>query len=210
MSKVFIVGLPRTGTTSVCVACLSLGYKTAHTAYTRDTFRDAQVIADTPIFNDYKQLSVLYPDAKYIYLDRDLSLWLPSIAQLLTRMSSNLFSEKGGFNDTIKRCYLETFSGLTANNTEDYAFLTQCYEGHKHTALDFFKAQKLTHLLLNLSKPDAMQQLATYLGVDSGAKMPFLNKKGKVTAWNAIRDPLKIASTRQGKVDKDELLLVNV
>ncbi|KAF7771505.1 hypothetical protein PCIT_a4098 [Pseudoalteromonas citrea] len=187
-----------------------MGYKTAHTAYTRNTFREAQVIADTPIFNDYKQLSVLYPDAKYIYLDRELSLWLPSIAQLLTRMSSNLFSEKGGFNDTIKRCYLETFSGLTADNTDDYAFLTQCYEAHKHTALDFFKAQRLSHLVLNLTKPDAMQQLAAFLGVNSGAKMPFLNKKGKVTAWNAIRDPLKIASTRQGKVDKDELLLVNV
>jgi hypothetical protein len=207
MSKIFIIGLPRTGTTSVCVACLNLGYKTAHTAYTRNTFRDAQVIADTPIFNDYKRLSMLYPDAKYIYLDRELSLWLPSIAQLLTRMSSNLLSEKGGFNDTIKRCYLETFSGLNIHNVSDYAFLSQCYQSHKNNVMKFFESRQVDYLILNLAHTGSIQALASFLKVNCDIPMPFLNKKGKVTAWNTIQNPLKVASTRQGKVDKDEVLL---
>jgi len=54
--KIWIIGLPRTATTSVCVAMLDLGYKTAHTSYTKTCFKHAQVIADTPIFCDYQQL----------------------------------------------------------------------------------------------------------------------------------------------------------
>jgi hypothetical protein len=54
--KIFIIGLPRSGTTSICSVMLELGYSVAHTAYTQKTFDNAQVIADTPIFADYKQL----------------------------------------------------------------------------------------------------------------------------------------------------------
>ncbi|MEM7388342.1 MAG: sulfotransferase, partial [Pseudomonadota bacterium] len=47
-SKIFIIGLPRTGTTSICNSFLQLGYKTAHTAYTQQAITTADVIADTP------------------------------------------------------------------------------------------------------------------------------------------------------------------
>jgi hypothetical protein len=82
MNKIFIIGLPRTGTTSVCAAMLTLGFRVAHTAYTVRAFDEAQVIADTPIFNDYQQLDQAYPKAKFIYLERSLKNWLPSIQQL--------------------------------------------------------------------------------------------------------------------------------
>ncbi|HBY85576.1 MAG TPA: sulfotransferase family protein, partial [Colwellia sp.] len=54
--KIFIIGLPRTATTSVCLAMLEQGFKTAHNAYTQDSFSQAQVLADTPIFCDYQTL----------------------------------------------------------------------------------------------------------------------------------------------------------
>ena len=80
--KIFIIGLPRTATTSVCVAMLELGFKTAHTAYTNQAMNDAQVIADTPVFCDYQLLDKTYPNAKFIYLTREFSSWLPSITIL--------------------------------------------------------------------------------------------------------------------------------
>ncbi|WP_164835569.1 sulfotransferase, partial [Pseudoalteromonas sp. TB51] len=45
MSKIFIIGLPRTGTTSVCHAFLEFGIATAHTAYTSHCFENATAIA---------------------------------------------------------------------------------------------------------------------------------------------------------------------
>jgi hypothetical protein len=206
--KVFIVGLPRTGTTSVCVAALHLGFRTAHTAYTRNTFKNAQVIADTPVFNDYQTLSHIYPNSRFIYLERDLQLWLPSISQLLQRMSTNLLREDGGFNDTIKRCFLNTFNGLNTQLTGDYEYLTACYECHKSKALRFFEQNALDYLSLDISAPQALNTLSTFLFADSLNldSMPYTNKGGKVTAWNEIRHPLKVSSTRNGKVDKDSQL----
>ena len=101
-NKIFIIGLPRTGTTSVCHAFLEFGIPTAHTAYTNNCFDNAHAIADTPIFNDYKALDKYYPDAKFIYLERELNVWLPSIKQLLLRMHTNLTRTDGGFNIHIK------------------------------------------------------------------------------------------------------------
>lgn len=211
MSKIFIIGLPRTGTTSLCAACIELGLTTAHTAYTIDALNNAQVIADTPIFNDYALLYQKFPDAKFIYLERDLEDWLPSISKLLTRMSANLFSDKGGFNDTIKRCFLNTFSGLETARLNDFKFLTACYETHRAQAMAFFERTQARHLFLNISHANSFTKLCHFLEVDGSASeiadMPKLNVNGKVTAWNDLKHPLKISSTRMGKVDKDTDLL---
>ena len=69
--KFLVTGLPRTGTTSLCIAALGAGYKTAHTAYTRQALDCAEFIADTPVFADYEKLYALYPEAKIIQLTRD-------------------------------------------------------------------------------------------------------------------------------------------
>ncbi|OHU88113.1 MULTISPECIES: sulfotransferase [Pseudoalteromonas] len=209
MSKVFVVGLPRTGTTSLCIACLELGFKTAHTAYTKKTFQDADVIADTPIFNDYQRLAGVYPNSRFIYLERDINSWLPSISQLLNRMAGNLLRTDGGFNDTIKRCFLNTFSGLSEESINDDAFLRNCYTQHRHQAITFFESNQLPYLLLKVADTHAMDKLKCFLsaqGTDSNTTMPYTNKAGKVTAWNDIRHPLKVSSTRNGKVDKDTAL----
>ncbi|WP_105168277.1 sulfotransferase family protein [Pseudoalteromonas sp. T1lg23B] len=208
MSKVFVVGLPRTGTTSLCIACLELGFKTAHTAYTRKTFQDAQVIADTPIFNDYQRLAEAYPNSRFIYLERDIDTWLPSISQLLERMAGNLMRSDGGFNDTIKRCFLTTFSGLTENSVNNHDFLRGCYVRHQQQAIAFFEAKQLPYLVLNVAETNALSKLKAFLNTetDNITTMPYTNKAGKVTAWNNIRHPLKISSTRNGKVDKDTSL----
>ncbi|WP_320819085.1 sulfotransferase, partial [Thalassolituus sp.] len=42
MSKIFIIGLPRTGTTSISVALLELGFLVAHTAFTKKAFEVAE------------------------------------------------------------------------------------------------------------------------------------------------------------------------
>ncbi|TMO56758.1 sulfotransferase [Pseudoalteromonas phenolica] len=211
MSKTFIIGLPRTGTTSLCAACVELGLTTAHTAYTIESFSNAHVIADTPVFNDYALLYQRYPDAKFIYLERDLAVWLPSISKLLRRMSGNLFSDKGGFNDTIKRCFLNTFSGLDYDNLDNFDFLTTCYETHKAKAIAFFEDTQALHVFLNVSQPHSFAKLCDFLGVDAATTeiidMPKLNVNGKVTAWNDLKHPLKVSSTRMGKVDKDADLL---
>ncbi|MFT7558967.1 MAG: hypothetical protein ACI93R_000870 [Flavobacteriales bacterium] len=86
MSKIFIIGLPRTGTTSICIHLLDHNHRVAHNAYCENTIVQADVIADTPVFADYAKLDALYPNSKFIMLERSLELWTPSIQRLLRSM----------------------------------------------------------------------------------------------------------------------------
>lgn len=202
--KVFIIGLPRTATTSACVATLSLGFKTAHTAYTQSAMDEAEVIADTPTFCDYQQLDLAYPGAKFVYLTRESEKWLPSIRQLLMRMHTNLQRSDGGFNPILKRCYNHVFSPLTLDNIAQDSFLLACYQRHYQGALDYFKGREHDLLLIDVAKLGSFQQLATFLGIkncDPALNFEHINIGGKVTAWKKIKHPLKVASTENGKID---------
>ncbi|GHG03343.1 sulfotransferase [Thalassotalea marina] len=199
-NKVFIVGLPRTGTTSLCVKCLELGFNVAHTAYTQQTFEQAQIIADTPVFNDFVLLDQYYPDSKFILLEREISLWLPSIKQLLNRMSRNLLRTDGGFNPIIKRCYTETFAPFEPELINNDEFLANCYFSHQSKVLSYFGDKPNQLLRLNLTNSDAPQQLANFLNITAPASaFSVINKGGKVTAWNDLKHPSKVPSTRNGK-----------
>lgn len=201
--KVFIIGLPRTGTTSVCQAMLKLGFATAHTAYTQTTFVEAQALADTPIFCDYPQLDQQYPDAKFIYLERSFERWLPSIRQLLMRMHTNLARNDGGFNPVIKRCYKTVFSPLNEQNLADDGFLLDCYQRHYQGAMDYFAGREQDLLCIDLAQADSFARLLDFLGVTETdvAGFEHINRGGKVTAWKQVKHPLKIASTRNGRVE---------
>lgn len=198
--KIFIIGLPRTGTTSICAALLNLGYNVAHTAYTQRTFEQAQVIADTPIFNDFTLLDSAYPNSKFIYLTREVSLWLPSIKQLLQRMAKNLLRDDGGFNPIIKRCYFETFSPFTEENINDESFLTHCYHQHNEKVMQYFQQTPDQLLTIDISRPQAYQQLLAFLALpDQDGSFEKMNIGGKVTAWKDLTHPKKITSTNKGR-----------
>ncbi|MBL4761079.1 MAG: sulfotransferase family protein [Gammaproteobacteria bacterium] len=205
INKIFIIGLPRTATTSVCLAMLNLGYRTAHTAYTQYTMDEAQVIADTPVFSDYQQLDEQYPKSKFIYLDRDLSLWTPSIQQLLTRMYRNLTRDDGGFNPRLKRCYKQIFTPLTLENIQQTAFLHDCYQRHQAALKAYFQHRSDDLLSIDISHGDSYARLLQFLQIDSGENtqkgFERINMKGKVTAWNKIRHPLKVESTFAGRIE---------
>ncbi|WP_231102115.1 sulfotransferase [Pseudoalteromonas luteoviolacea] len=203
--KYFVLGLPRTGTTSLCVSSLDIGLKTAHTAYTQHTLKTAEFIADTPVFNDFQKLYQHFPQAKFIYLERDHNVWIPSIRRLLIRMLPKLIVQGGGFNETLKRCYFDVFNGLDEKNINDDDYLIECYNRHKQRVVDFFESTNVEHVTINLSEIDSTPKFAQFMSVPK-VSIPHVNKHGKVTAWNDIKHPLKVESTRIGKVDKDSIL----
>lgn len=206
INKIFIIGLPRTATTSVCLALLGLGFKTAHNAYTQHAFIEAKVLADTPVFCDYQQLDKHFPGSKFIYLTREESLWLPSIKQLLQRMIVNLQRSDGGFNPYLKRCYSEVFSPLSVTNIADDDFLRSCYQRHQQGVFDYFQQREQDLLTLDVSDDHSYQSLLTFLNVEQldEHKRGFkpINIGGKVKAWQDIKNVLKVESTHNGRIDK--------
>ncbi|MGB0836387.1 MAG: sulfotransferase family protein [Psychrobium sp.] len=207
-NKIFIIGLPRTATTSVCKAMVELGFTTAHTAYIQKAFDQAQVLADTPIFCDYQQLDKFYPNSKFIHLEREIDVWVPSIRQLLERMLHNLQRTDGGFNPYLRRCYHDIFQPLTADNIASDDFLIECYQRHQQGIETYFKGREQDLLSIDVSQAGSYQALLDFVGITDSDKDDFerVNIGGKVTAWKQVESEFKVESTRRGRIDKLDYL----
>lgn len=200
LNKLFIIGLPRTGTTSISVALLDYGFKVAHTAYTKRAFELADVIADAPCFADYKELDKLFPDSKFIYLDRALESWVPSMQMLLAKMLPELAPKTGYLNPVLKRCMHTTFAPLTTANPLDRQHLENCYLTHQQAVFEYF-ARRNDLLKIDLSHKDSLNRLLDFLGIENtGAlQFPHLNIGKQVDNWKEFKHPNKINALSAGK-----------
>lgn len=196
MSKIFIIGLPRTGTTSISVALLELGYCVAHTAFTKQAFKMADAISDAPCFSDYQQLDVLFPDSKFIYLARDIDRWLPSITMLLDKMAPHLEPKTGRFNPILKRSFHHTFTATLPLSSEA---LTECYLRHQQQVLSYFEGRN-DLLSIDVSEPGSLLEMKLFLGLqaEGDADFPKLNVGRHVASWKEYKHPNKINSNLAG------------
>lgn len=199
MNKIFIIGLPRTGTTSTSVALLESGFKVAHTAFTKQAFELADVVTDAPCFSDYQQLDLLFPGSKFVYLQRDLSKWIPSIQRLLTKMSPHLLPKTGHFNPVLKRSFEQTFE-LTNENLLTEQHLIKCYKRHEQQVSSYFKGRS-DLLSIDLSETGSLQKLLSFLQLeyDNNQAFPHLNQGSQVSNWKDYKHANKINSLSAGK-----------
>lgn len=199
MNKLFIIGLPRTGTTSISVALLDYGFKVAHTAYTKRAFELADVISDAPCFADYKELDALFPNSKFVYLDRALSAWLPSMQRLLNKMLPELAPKTGYLNPVLKRCMDKTFFPFNCENPLSQTHLENCYNTHKQDVFNYF-SQRDDFLAIDISQSGSLKQLLDFLGIDSSTagEFPHLNVGKQVDSWKECKHPNKINSNSAG------------
>lgn len=199
MTKVFIIGLPRTGTTSISVAMLDYGYAVAHTAYTKHAFHLADVISDSPCFCDYQQLDKLFPGSKFVYLERALSLWIPSMQMLINKMKAQLDFKTGTFNPILKRTFNETFDLSTTAEPDDAEHLAMCYRRHQQQVFNYFKDRK-DFISIDVSDTDSLMKLLSFLDVEyQGVPcFPHLNIGRKVACWKEHKHPNKVNSNSAG------------
>jgi len=200
MSKIFIIGLPRTGTTSISVALLDYGFKVAHTAYTKRAFELADVISDAPCFCDYQELDKLFPNSKFVYLDRALENWVPSMQMLLNKMLPELAPKSGYLNPVLKRCINKTFAPLTIENPLDTQHLENCYRNHQQAVFGYF-ANRKDFLAIDISHRGSLKRLLEFLGLKSQevSEFPQLNIGKQVDGWKEFKHPNKINSLSAGK-----------
>ncbi|QYK05548.1 sulfotransferase family protein [Shewanella zhangzhouensis] len=212
INKIFIIGLPRTGTTSVCVALLEAmpkagqaQLKVAHMAFTKASFEAADAIADAPVFSDYKKLDKLYPNSKFVYLERTIDSWIPSMQRLLERMLPKLDPRaKGGFHPQLRRSFNEVFELAKAQAGQvdilSAPHLEQCFTRHRQQVEAYFTGRD-DLLWLNPGDAGALAALHRFLGladVAEDAPFPHLNQAGRVAGFDEFKHPNKIAAELSG------------
>ncbi|ACA89175.1 sulfotransferase [Shewanella woodyi] len=216
MTKAFIIGLPRSGTTSVSVALLEHGFKVAHQGFTKQTFELADIVSDAPCFSDYKQLARLYPQAKFIYLDRELEAWVPSMQMLLSRMLPHLDRKTGRFHPILKRSFSHSFGVGEVSDPMDGQHLVECYQRHKKAVFEFFcsvEQHQDNFMSINISEEGSLSKLLNFLSFESEQNasemnfphlnfphlnFPHLNKGRNVASWDEYKHGNKISSNAAG------------
>jgi hypothetical protein len=196
MSKIFIIGLPRTGTTSISVSLLELGLSVAHSAYTEQAFAMADAISDAPCFSDYQQLDELFPNAKFIYLTRDMDKWLPSITMLLEKMAPHLDPQTGRFNPILKRSFHHTFSAILPLT---HSALIDCYLRHQQAVYAYFKGRD-NLLSIDISQQGSQLKMQQFLGIKAQghSAFPQFNVGRNVASWHEYKHPNKINANLAG------------
>lgn len=200
MNKVFIIGLPRTGTTSISVALLEHDLMVAHTAFTKHAFKLADVVSDAPCFSDYKELDEIFPNSKFVYLDRALDSWIPSIQMLLKKMENRLDPITGVFSPVLKRSFNEVFALTTTQDPHTTEHLENCYLTHKNEVHDYFSTRD-NFISINLSQNDSLKQLLNFLGlkVKENKQFPHLNIGKHVAGWKEHKHPNKVNANSAGE-----------
>lgn len=204
INKIFIIGLPRTGTTSTSAVLLDHHFKVAHTAYTQHAFALADVISDAPCFCDYPQLDRLFPGSKFVYLDRAMTHWIPSIQMLLKKMLPQLDEKSGYLNPVLKRCFNHTFALATTANPLETAHLEACYRAHQQAVGQYFSSRN-DLLVIDISKAESLPNLLEFLGIpaaDAAGEFPRLNSGKRVDSWKELKHPNKINSNSAGKTHR--------
>jgi hypothetical protein len=198
MNKLFIIGLPRTGTTSISVALLE-HFKVSHTGYTKRAFDLADVISDCPCFSDYQELDALFPESKFVYLQRSLQQWLPSIQMLLNKMIPSLNSESY-VNPILRRSFSQTFDLNNVDSPLEDTHLTTCYQRHEQGVIDFFYGRN-NILNIDINQAGSLSQLLTFLNVKHSGEeqFPHLNMGKLVDNWKDIKHIHKINPNTAGK-----------
>lgn len=193
--KLFIVGLPRTGTTSLCEFFLRHGQPTAHCAYTEAAMTLAKVIADTPVYNDYPELAKAYPQAKFILNQRPLEHWLPSIKHLLNAMREGLLDDKPLFPADVKRCFLSVLSPLSEDTIASDEHLTACFQRHQNDVIDRLQSRVIT---IDINDTKAPVRICDFLDIPyDGLGFKTLNTRGHIGDWRHIDHHLKIKPNRK-------------
>lgn len=174
-TKIFGIGLSKTGTTSLTEALRVLGFSAAHyfNNFSGEMIADRDIalydaLTDTPISYQFQELYARYPDAKFIYTTRPLEQWKPSLLKHIRR-ALNIDTFKGF--DSIVNGENETRHGELFRDVHNKLYVPfetpeDAYNAHDQSVRDFFAARPEANFLeINFFKGDGYPELAAFLGV---------------------------------------------
>lgn len=181
MTKVFGIGLSRTGSSSLAEALTILGYRAIHFPADPVTQREYSrffagprqtltlslldrydAITDTPLARVYQQLDRAYPGSKFIWTVREKESWLRS-CELWWARSVVPFME----NDHQR--VLGPFMRLVGEATYgtalfDTTLFSQTYDAHMDEVPGYFRGRDKDLLTLNICAGEGWADLAPFLG----------------------------------------------
>jgi hypothetical protein len=179
--KICCIGLPKTGTTSVDVALLVLGYKLAiwdktygDLVMNGDFFQLFDILdgfdgcRDVPWCAIYKELDRVYPKSRFILTVRSPETWIRSITKHFDPDPAN--PRQDHMDGADFREFLFGYKFPTENPEAYLKYLAK----HTHDVLEYFGDRLL---VMNLEAGDEWEKLCYFLNCKiPNQPFPFANK----------------------------------
>ncbi len=161
MNKIFIIGLSKTGTNSVCDALEYLGYNLIHYPHaeflTEGYLNKRDGAADLPVVRYYQKLDEMYPGSKFIMTMRPLDDWIASIESHFARRPEKTLSPWGKENRVA----------VYGSIAFDQDAFTKKYMAHADEVFNYFADRREDLVLLNLfTDQNPWRTLISGLGID--------------------------------------------
>jgi hypothetical protein len=188
-SKIFCIGLPKTGTSSLHAAFQILNIPSLHNpmdlrlqAYHGEyNFKSEVNWRALCNFgeNFYKQLDKTYPGSKFILTIRDHAKWLPSIERQISRspgwgkfkiqnkwslnplMSSMFGGAEWKYHMSNALVRIEIFGTCVYNKEQMLAI----YQQHYKNVIEYFK-DRADFLVMNIESGDGWNKLCSFLDIE--------------------------------------------
>ena len=193
-SKIFGVGLSKTGTTSLARALEILGYKTRdYLGVTRYSSGDLSSIdldeidandalTDTPIPSFYRELDAHYPDSKFILTVRDMAGWLKSCKKQFTGKLAEKQSEASN------QLFMDLYECTVFNEQK----FRRGYENFTSSVHQYFKNRPHDLLVMDIAAGDDWEKLCSFLNVPI-PDIPFPRANVTRIRWLDINEIIAVA-----------------
>jgi hypothetical protein len=199
--KIFNIGLPKTGTTSLNQALLELGFTSIHNpkAFRKQALEgryhfdrdDWQALTN---FGEhfYPQLDQVYPHSKFILTVRDETTWLNSWQKQIGDTSGDESRTRWVWTQPLKK-WLRLLQAILDNDLHmshqlsridifgAYKFnADRClyvYRLHRQNAEEYFKDRPQDFLIMDICAGDGWEKLCPFLEISEITNVPFPFKR---------------------------------
>lgn len=164
MSKIFGVGLSRTGTFSLNVALQIIGLRSVHFPKNIQEIEHHDAATDTTVSAGYAFLDMMYPGSKFILTVREPNEWFDSMNKAFSEVWHDEQSHAGKVGHWL-------FHGVPAKS-ENRDRLISIFNEHNSRVSAYFSSQTNRFLVMNISAGHGWDRLCPFLGVKAPS-VPF-------------------------------------
>lgn len=161
MSKIFGIGLSKTGTTSLAHALRILGYSVTEGHI--EPIAEHDCGTDIYFAEAFKKLDRAYPGSKFIYTQRDMEPWLRSCQQhwryIALADGWQTLRRRGPSNPEQRAIFKKVYGQAEFDET----VFRETYQHHETEILSYFKGREQDLLAWNLCNDPAWERLCNFL-----------------------------------------------
>ncbi len=160
MSKIFGIGLSRTGTTSWYELMKSLGFKSIHLPFSMKDIDEHTFANDTSVSARFEELDKRYPNSKFIYTTRNLNQWVASCMKWVNLESRGAFYDKLP-NDAVRqwisdgdlKLYGRDYKAMKDISEDE---LLEAYAKHDQRIREYFRDRPDDLLVVDLTNAKSL------------------------------------------------------